>query len=200
MNWKPLVPVVIAAVVFVGLWLLLRKREKPKSCDLRVALRDLWYDHVLYTRLYIGARLGNDQPASAGYAARLMKNQEEIGAAMGSVYGKEAGDLVTKLLKEHIQGAVMIVNHALAGDAEAQKAAVEAWYRNADEIAVALGQLNSQYAPGAKEMMYIHLDKTLKEFSLMKQSTGSPEDIANFDAVVADILAMSDMLWSGINQ
>ena len=75
---------------------------------LRQDMRRLWSDHVIWTREYIVAAVANtaDQQAAA---ARLMKNQEHIGAAVAAYYGKPAGDKLTALLKEHITIAVDLV-------------------------------------------------------------------------------------------
>src|SRR5262245_46104660 len=64
-------------------------------------MRKLWTDHVVWTRQYIVAAIG-DQPDAQAAANRLMKNQEDIGAAVATFYGKPAGDKLTGLLKEHI--------------------------------------------------------------------------------------------------
>jgi hypothetical protein len=45
-----------------------------------------------------------------------MKNQDGIGAAVTSFYGKAAGDKLTVLLKEHISIAVDLIKFAKAGD------------------------------------------------------------------------------------
>src|SRR5262245_37308740 len=78
---------------------------------LRQDMRKLWTDHVVWTRDYIVAAVG-DQPDAPAAAARLMKNQEDIGAAVGSIYGKEAGDKLTALLKDHIGIAVDLIKAA----------------------------------------------------------------------------------------
>src|SRR5215207_5493419 len=75
------------------------------ATQLRQDMRKLWTDHVVWTRDYIVAAVG-DQPDAQAAAARLLKNQEDIGAAIAGVYGKPAGDQLTTLLKEHITIAV----------------------------------------------------------------------------------------------
>ena len=89
-------------------------------------MRKLWTDHVVWTRDYIVAAVG-DQPDAQAAAARLLKNQEDIGAAIAGFYGKPAGDKLTALLKEHITIAVDLIKAAKAGDKAAQQQADAKW-------------------------------------------------------------------------
>ena len=45
-----------------------------------------------------------------------MKNQEDIGNAIGAIYGAAAGTQLTSMLKEHITIAVDLIKAAKAGD------------------------------------------------------------------------------------
>ena len=82
---------------------------------LKQDMRKLWTDHVVWTRDYIVAALA-DQPDAQVAANRLMKNQEDIGNAVGTFYGTAAGQQLTTLLKEHISIAVDFIKAAKAGD------------------------------------------------------------------------------------
>src|SRR6185369_555568 len=81
----------------------------------RLALRKLWSDHVIWTREYIVAAVAGTPDADAA-AGRLLKNQEDIGAAIVPYYGEDAGDALTGLLKQHILIAVDLVAAAKSGD------------------------------------------------------------------------------------
>src|SRR5215216_6598525 len=52
--------------------------EGGAAVALRQDMRKLWTDHVVWTRDYILAAVG-DQPDAQAAAGRLMKNQEDIG-------------------------------------------------------------------------------------------------------------------------
>src|SRR5205807_1814540 len=65
-------------------------------------------DHVIWTRLYIMEAVAGAADAEAA-ATRLLKNQEDIGNAIVSFYGAEAGAALTDLLKSHILIAVDLV-------------------------------------------------------------------------------------------
>lgn len=101
---------------------------------LKLDMRKLWTDHVVWTRDYIVAAVA-DQPDAQAAATRLMKNQEDIGAAVARFYGDAAGRQLTTLLKEHISIATEIVKAAKAGDKAAQQQADARWQQNAVQIA-----------------------------------------------------------------
>jgi hypothetical protein len=105
--------------------------------QLKLALRDLWVDHIVYTRNYI-VSFAADLPDATIVAQRLLKNQENIGNAIKPFYGNEAGDKLTSLLKGHILGAVDILKAAKTGNTTGDAAAEKNWYSNADEIATFL--------------------------------------------------------------
>jgi len=76
-------------------------KRSEKAAALKQDMRKLWTDHVVWTRDYIVAAVA-DQPDAQAAAARLMKNQEDIGQAVAAYYGAGAGQQLTTLLKEHI--------------------------------------------------------------------------------------------------
>jgi len=97
------------------------KIYSQKEVDLRNSLRKLWTDHTVWTRLYIIESLDNS-PAADPAAARLLRNQADIGDAIKPVYGDAAGTQLTALLRQHILIAVDIINDVKAKNATAQAA------------------------------------------------------------------------------
>src|SRR5262245_3145095 len=117
------------------------KALSAAAATLHQNMRVLWSDHVIWTRDYIVAAVG-DQPDQQAAAARLMKNQEDIGAAIAGYYGQPAGARLTELLKSHISIAVDLIKAAKAGDAAGKQKADAAWHKNADDIADFLSKAN----------------------------------------------------------
>ena len=164
---------------------------------LRQDMRKLWTDHVIWTRDYIVAAVG-DQPDAQAAAGRLMKNQEDIGAAVAGYYGKAAGDKLTALLKEHIAIAVDIIKFAKAGDSASQQQASAKWQRNGEDIADFLSKANPNWPRAVLvQMMNTHLSTTTDEV-VARLTKNWDADTRAFDAVYAHILMMSDALSDGI--
>lgn len=160
-------------------------------------MRKLWTDHVVWTRGYIIAAVA-DQPDVQAAANRLMKNQEDIGAAVATYYGKAAGDKLTSLLKEHISIAVDIIKYAKAGDKASQQKADAKWHENGEAIADFLSRANPNWPRATLvEMMNRHLSTTTDEV-VARLTKNWEADVRAFDTVYDHILSMSDALADGI--
>ena len=162
------------------------------------AMRKLWEDHITWTRLAIVSFAGG-LPDLAATEQRLLRNQQDIGDAIKPYYGAAAGTRLTKLLREHILGAVAVLTAAKAGDQAQLQQASAAWYANANQIADFLHSANPRNWPRAamRSMMKTHLDQTLREAT--DRLTGDfAADIRDYDAVHRHILAMADELSAGI--
>jgi hypothetical protein len=162
------------------------------------AMRKLWEEHVLWTRLFIVSDVfGN--PDLAATTTRLLANQTDIGNAVKPFYGPTRGDHLTALLKVHILLAAKILADAKEGNASGLKQAERAWYANANKIAGFLHQLNPAHWPLAalRAMMRTHLNLTLTE--AVEELTGKyAQSVAEFDTVENEILSMADTLSNGI--
>jgi hypothetical protein len=167
------------------------------AAALKEDMRKLWTDHVVWTRDYIIAAAAGAPDGDAA-ASRLMKNQEDIGAAVAGYYGKAAGDSLTTLLKEHITIAVDVIKAAKAGDKSGLSAADAKWQKNGEAIADFLSKANPNWPRATLvELMKKHLSTTTTEVTarLNKDWAG---DVRAFDAVYDHILMMSDALAAGI--
>jgi hypothetical protein len=167
------------------------------AADLKQDMRKLWTEHVVWTRDYIVAAVG-DQPDAPAAAARLMKNQEDIGAAVATFYGAAAGQQLTTLLKEHINIAVDLIKAAKAGNKAGQQQADGRWQANAVQIADFLSKANPNWPRATLvDLMKMHLSTTTNEVvaRLNKDWAG---DVRAYDAVYDHILKMSDALTDGI--
>jgi hypothetical protein len=177
------------------------KKEMPRHSDaaamLKQDMRKLWTDHVVWTRDYIVAAVG-DQPDAPAAAARLMRNQEDIGNAVAKYYGAPAGQQLTALLKDHISIAVDLIKAAKAGDKAGQQAADAKWHQNATQIADFLGKANPNWPRATLvDMMNKHLATTTDEV-VARLTKNWDADVKAFDAVYDHILHMSDALADGI--
>ena len=169
-----------------------------RSVAFREDMRALWEDHIVWTRAFI-VSFAADAEDQDEVATRLLANQDDIGDAIKPFYGDAAGEQLTALLKEHILGAVTLLQAAKAGDTTAFEAANTAWYANGSEIAQFLNGANPENWPldHTSHHMTMHLDLTLRE-AANRLSGNFAADIADYDAVHDAILEMADFLSLGI--
>lgn len=160
-------------------------------------MRDLWIDHIVWTRQFI-VDSASDLPSLNDTTNRLLKNQEDIGNAIKTYYGDEAGNQLTDLLKSHILIAADLVNAAKAGNDTAVADADERWSNNADEIAAFLAGANPNWnEEELSNMLHDHLNVTRAE-AVARLEGNYAADIEAFDAVHAQAMHMADALSDGI--
>ena len=167
------------------------------AVDLRLAMRKLWEEHIVYTRNFIISSLGGLEDTGK-VAERLLRNQDDIGSAIAPIYGEVAGKKLASLLREHILIAADIVQAAKAGDNDGVAKGQERWIKNADDISVFLAGANPNWpVQTLKNMMYKHLALTTTEVvSRLKKDWTA--DIAAYDEGHAHMLMFADDLTAGI--
>ncbi len=168
-------------------------------------MRKLWEDHITWTRNVIISFEVNDPdpkdvlPDLNAALTRLLQNQADIGNAIKPYYGEAAGDQLTELLRQHILIAGEILQAVKTGDSAALADAQARWYANAHEIAVFLNAANPRNWPldEMDQMMKDHLDATTREV-VARANENWDADVAAYDDVHQQALAMADMLSDGI--
>ena len=113
-----------------------------ESPEVRLALRDLWVEHVFWIRSYFIAVHAGDSPQQEVAAGEVVANARAIAAAIVPFYGQAASEALLGLLAGH-WGAVR--DYGLATfdtNAEAQAAAIDMITANAHEIAKFLSTAN----------------------------------------------------------
>jgi hypothetical protein len=163
----------------------------------RNALRKLWSDHVIWTRQYIVAAVAGTPDADAA-AGRLLKNQEDIGAAVAGFYGQAGGDRLTELLKQHIMIAVDLVAAAKSGDDAAFSRHDARWTSNIGDIARFLSGANPNWPEkDLLDLLALHL-KLTKDEAVARITGDWAADIRAFDDIFTEILVLADALNDGI--
>jgi len=167
------------------------------KAQLRADMRKLWEDHVTYTALFYTAAINGGDDAGK-LAARLLRNQDDIGDAVKPFYGDAAGNALSALLRDHILVAADLVKAAKAGDAAAQEVATKKWYANADEIAAFLSSANPHWQRKALEdMLRGHLAMTT-DAVVAKLHHDTDAAIAAYDKGHEHMLMVADALSDGI--
>jgi hypothetical protein len=198
--------VVVLAISGVSVGQAAGERSHDSATDVRSAkalafhddMRKLWEDHITWTRLAIVSFAGG-LPDFDQTAARLLRNQEDIGNAIRPYYGRRAGNGLTALLKEHIGGAVDLLTAAKAGDEAAFASARRAWYANGREIARFLNRASPRFLPLAsvQRLMRGHLDQTLVEAG-HRLSGNFAADVRDYELIHRHILVMADAISGAI--
>jgi len=169
------------------------------ATSLRLGLRKLWADHIIWTRQYVVAAVGETPDADAA-AARLLKNQEDIGNAIVPFYGQAAGEALTNLLKQHILIAVDLIVAAKADDQAKFQQEDQKWTRNAQEIASLLSGANPHWPKkDVVDLLNLHLSLTKGEV-VARLKKDWEADVKAFDDIFIEINTVADTLTEGIIQ
>jgi hypothetical protein len=160
-------------------------------------MRALWEEHVAWTRMTIismAENLADVDPVTK----RLLRNPVDIAAVFRAFYGNDIAGRLEGLLTDHLVIAAELVKAAKAGDAAAAADAEKRWYANADEIAVFLNSVNPYWPTDTmKKMWHEHLSLTKTE-AVARLNKDYAADIALYDEIETQILAMADALTEGI--
>lgn len=162
------------------------------------AMRQLWSEHMQWTYATVDAYFHNQDGLQASLD-RLLANQADIGAAIGSFYGQAAGDQLTDLLTTHINQAVPVLAAAQAGDTAALESALGDWYANAEEIADFVSAANPENWPqsATRPMLEGHIDTTVV-YATDLLGGDYVSAIEHFDEASHHMLMLADTLAAGI--
>ena len=118
------------------------KPEESAALTTRMALRDLWVEHIFWVRNYaVANQAGNARQAEVA-ANEVVSDATRIANSIAPLYGQPAADQLLKLLAGH-WGAIKHYSDAtVAKDKQGQQAAVDELTRNAKAIAAFLAKAN----------------------------------------------------------
>ncbi|THG78265.1 hypothetical protein E5198_15860 [Pseudomonas sp. A-1] len=117
--------------------------EQPNAAlTTRLALRDLWVEHIFWVRNYALANQ-NGKPAQAETATKeVVANATAIANSLQPLYGQPAAEQMLKLLAGHWGAIKEYSDASVAKDAAKQKAATDTLVSNAKAIAAFLAKAN----------------------------------------------------------
>lgn len=168
-----------------------------KICDLNSNQKRLWIDHVLWTRSFIVSDLAS-LPDKDVVLQRLLKNQDDIGNSIKPYYGEEAGNKLSKLLREHIEIGGQVVDAAKTNNKANLDKYNKLWYGNADEIANFLAAANPNWSESElKNMLHKHLGFVTTQV-VARLNNDWKADVAAFDKGEEHMIMFADIIANGI--
>ncbi|OUM30903.1 hypothetical protein [Pseudomonas putida] len=118
------------------------KPTESAAMTTRMALRDLWVEHIFWVRNYaVANQAGNAKQAQVA-ANEVVSDATRIANSIPPLYGQPAADQLLKLLAGH-WGAIKHYSDATVGkDKKGQQAAVDELTSNAKALAAFLAKAN----------------------------------------------------------
>ena len=170
--------------------------------NLKMDEQKLWIDHVTWTRSFIVSDLAA-LPDKEVVLQRLLKNQDDIGSSIKPYYGEEAGNKLSKLLREHITIAGQVVDSAKSNNKADLDKYNKLWYKNADEIADFLSSANSNLSNSElKDMLHKHLEFVTAQV-VDSAKSNNKADLDKYNKLwyknaddIADFLSSANPNWS----
>ena len=117
-----------------------------KAVQTGAAVRDLWVDHIFWTRNVVLATFAKNDAEAKAAEQQAVANAKAIAGAIEPFYGAGAKDALFKLLAGHYGAVKQYLLATASGDASGQSKATEALTKNAEEIAVFLSKANPNLA------------------------------------------------------
>lgn len=165
--------------------------------NLKMAERKLWIDHVGWTHSFIVSDLAS-LPDKDVTLQRLLKNQDDIGASIKPYYGEEAGNKLSKLLREHISIAGQVVDAAKSNNKADLDKYNKSWHKNADDIADFLSGADPSLSNSElKDMLHKHLDFVTAQ-AVARINKDWKADVDNYDKGEIHMIKFADMISNGI--
>lgn len=115
---------------------------EPVALSTRLALRDLWVEHVFWVRNYAVANQAGNQAQADTAARQVVSNATTIANSLAPLYGQPAADQMLKLLAGHWGAVKHYSDTTVARDKAGQQAAVNELSGNAKAIAGFLAKAN----------------------------------------------------------
>lgn len=175
----------------------MREKYTQHQICLLNKLRQLWEQHVFWTRSFIISTAANLGDLKA-VTNRLLQNPTDFAKLFCKFYGQNIAKRFEYLFTQHLLIAADLVNAGKNKDKEKMDDARKRWYENANEIAQFLASINSCWTESTwRDMLYSHLEMTEKE-AVLRLNEKFEEDVKIFDIIENEALKMADYMFCGI--
>lgn len=175
----------------------MQNRYTTRQVCLMQRLRQLWEQHVYWTRFFIistAAGLADLAPVTN----RLLQIPKDFAQLLTPFFGARTAGQFGDLLTEHLEiGGELVTdlkNHEIAKADDARRR----WYANADTISAFLSGISACWSEEKwREFFYSHLEMTEKE-AVLRLRGDYAADIRIFDQIEAEALRMADDMFCGL--
>ncbi|KFX69593.1 hypothetical protein TMS3_0108710 [Pseudomonas taeanensis MS-3] len=116
--------------------------SESAALNTRLALRDLWVEHIFWVRNYVIANQQGERQQAETAATEVVANATSIANSIAPLYGQPAADQLLKLLAGHWGAVKHYSDAAVAKQAAGKSAAVDELTSNAKAIAQFLATAN----------------------------------------------------------
>ncbi len=177
------------------------KMATSKAAELQMTLRDLWVDHIFWVRSVVFATKVGDAEAAKAAEENVVKNAKDIAAAVGSFYGKEAGDKLFGLLAGHYGAIKAYLTASMTGSQDGKTSAMEALKKNATEIAEFLHGANPKNWPKDTlvSLLFAHGGHHVAQIDAVVAKDYGAE-ATTWEAMKKHIYTLADALAGGIEK
>lgn len=168
--------------------------DRAAVLETKMALRDLWVEHVFWIRSYVLATHAHDAVQSKIAETEVVSNAKALADSIAPFYGQPAADGLFKLLAGH-WGAVHDYNSAtLAKSKPGQDKAIANLTSNAHEIAKFLSGANPNLPEGAVfALMAAHGGHHVAQINQIA-SRDFQAEAATWDAMRKHVMVISDAI------
>ncbi len=116
--------------------------NESAALNTRLALRDLWVEHIFWIRNYVSANQQGDAEQAKVATTEVVANATAIANSLTPLYGQPAADQMLTLLAGHWQAVKDYSDAVVAKQKDKQSAAVTDLTNNAKAIASFLAAAN----------------------------------------------------------
>jgi len=165
--------------------------------NLLLTFRELWEEHISWTRMAIEALVFN-QPNTNETVARLLRNADDMGKTLMGIYGPKVGSMFADLIRNHLVVAADLVKAAIAGDQAKFADLDKKWTENGIAIATFLSRVNPYINfEEFRDLFLQHLEQTKNDVSLMIKKEYKM-DIEQYDEMQRHIREIADYMTEAI--
>lgn len=176
---------------------------KSKNCltcrqlQLSNKFRQLWNEHVLWTRSFI-VSTALCLPDIEAVTDRLLQNPCDFARVLRRFYGRHKAETFKRLFTDHLLIAAALVTAAKTGDCEEYEKQRRLWYRNAEDIAKFLASINPFWKVCLwRGLLFDHLRMTEDEAAYILDGQFE-RSIRIYQCIQQEAMKMADVLTCGI--